>query len=57
VLRTGTIENSLPDLKQRDRKVAFTDKSIIAKAGSGGTEVKFTVGDGTLRLERLAGTN
>ena len=57
VLRTGTIENSLPDLKQQDRLVAFTDKSIIAKAGFGGTEIKFTVGDGTLRLERLAGTN
>ena len=57
ILRTGTIENSLPDLKQRDRKVGFTDKSIMAKAGAGGTEVKFTVGDGTLRLQRLAGSN
>jgi len=57
ILRTGSIENSLPDLKQRDRKVAFTDKSIMAKAGSGGTAVKFTVGDGTLRLQRLARGN
>ena len=53
ILRTGSIENTLPDLKPRDRKVIFTDKSIIAKAGVGGVPLKFTVGDGTLRMERL----
>ena len=53
ILRTGAIENLLPDLKQRDRKVAFTDKSIMAKAGVGGASLKFTVGDGTLKMERL----
>lgn len=53
ILRTGAIENSLPGLKPRNRKVTFTDKSIIAKAGVGGTSLKFTVGDGTLRMETL----
>lgn len=53
ILRTGAIENTLPDLKPRDRKVPFTDKAIIAKAGVGGVSLKFTVGDGTLKLERL----
>ncbi len=53
VLKTGTIANSLVDLKPRDRKVAFTDRSIIAKAGVGGSPLKFTVGDGTMKLERL----
>ena len=53
ILRTGSIENLLPNLKKRDRKVDFTDRSIIAKAGVGGTALKFTVGDGTLRLKPL----
>ena len=54
VLRTGVIENSLAELKPRDRKVAFTDRSILAKAGVGGPSLKFTVGDGKLRRGRLA---
>ncbi len=53
ILRTGKIENTLPDLKPRDRKVAFTERSIIAKAGVGGAPLKFTVGDGTLKMEQL----
>lgn len=54
VLRTGQIENTLEDLKPRVRTVKFTDKSIAAKAGAGGVPMKFTVGDGTLRLSRLS---
>ena len=54
VLRSGSIENSFPDLKPRDRKVPFTERSIIAKAGVGGVSLKFSVGDGTLRLDKLA---
>ncbi len=53
ILRSGAIENLLPDLKQRDRKLAFTDKLIMAKVGVGGPSLKFKVGDGNLRLERL----
>ncbi|MFN0277948.1 MAG: hypothetical protein ACKVRN_05025 [Pyrinomonadaceae bacterium] len=54
ILRTGSIENLLPDLKARDRKIPFTEKSIMAKVGVGGSSLKFTVGDGTLKLMRLA---
>lgn len=53
VLKTGAIENSITDLKPRDRKIAFTDRSIAAKAGVGGAPLKFTVGDGTIKLMRL----
>lgn len=52
ILRTGSIENTLPDLKPRDRKVPFSDKAIMAKAGVGGVPLKFAVGDGILKLER-----
>ncbi len=52
ILRIGKIENTLLDLKPRDRKVPFTEKSIIAKKGVGDVSLKFTVGDGTLRMER-----
>jgi len=54
VLRTGVIENTFPDLKPRDRKVPFTERAIMAKAGVGGVPLKFSVGDGTLRLDKLA---
>lgn len=53
ILKTGEIENMLTDLKPRDRKAPFTNKSIIAKAGVGGAPLTFTVGDGTLRLSLL----
>lgn len=53
ILKTGAIENNLPDLKPRDRKVPFTAKSIIAKAGVGGAPLKFAVGDGNMKFERL----
>ena len=53
ILKSGKIENTLPDLKPRDRKVLFTERSIIAKAGVGGAPLKFTVGDGTLKLSQL----
>ncbi|HQZ96322.1 MAG TPA: hypothetical protein PLP21_08380 [Pyrinomonadaceae bacterium] len=53
ILRTGMIENHIPDLKPRDRKVPFTDKSIIAKAGVGGAPLKFVVGVGNMKLDRL----
>jgi len=53
VQRTGTVANSLTDLKPRDRKIPFTEKAILAKAGVGGAPLRFTVGDGTLRLGTL----
>ncbi|HVF48030.1 MAG TPA: hypothetical protein VNA17_10725 [Pyrinomonadaceae bacterium] len=53
ILRTGSVENLLPDLKPRDRKIFFTEKAIQAKAGVGGPSLKFTVGDGNIKMERL----
>lgn len=53
VLRDGSIENLIPGLKPRDRKVVFTEKLIVAKAGVGGSPMKFTVGAGKMRLARL----
>ncbi|HYJ91950.1 MAG TPA: hypothetical protein VEV84_11620 [Pyrinomonadaceae bacterium] len=53
ILRTGRIENGLLDLKPRVRSVKFTEQSISAKAGLGGISMKFTVGDGTLRLKTI----
>lgn len=53
VLKTGLIENILPDLKPRDRKAPFTDRAVTATAGVGGASLKFTVGDGTIKFERI----
>jgi hypothetical protein len=53
ILRTGKIENGLPDLKPRIRTIKFTEQSISARAGGGGVPMKFTVGDGTLRLKTI----
>lgn len=55
ILRNGKIENTYAGLKPRIRKGEFTDKSIVAKSGSGGIPLKFTVGDGTLKLITLGG--
>lgn len=53
ILRSGKIENAYAGLKPRVRKAEFTDKSIVAKSGNGGIALKFTVGDGTLKLITL----
>jgi hypothetical protein len=53
ILRSGKIENAYTGLKPRVRKEGFTDKSIVAKSGAGGIPLKFTVGDGTLKLITL----
>jgi len=55
ILRTGKIENGLTGLKPRVRKEEFTDKSIVAKWGLGGIALKFTVGDGLLKIGTLGG--
>jgi hypothetical protein len=53
ILNTGRLENELTGLKPRDRKVAFTDRSVSGRAGVGGALLKFGVGQGTLRLTTL----
>ena len=55
ILRIGKIENTYSGLKPRVRKGEFTDKSIVAKSGAGGIPLKFTVGDGTLKINTLGG--
>ncbi len=55
ILRTGKIENGYLGLKPRVRKAEFTEKSIVAKSGVGGTPLKFTVGDCNLKLASLGG--
>lgn len=50
ILRTGKIENGYVGLKPRVRNATFTDKSIAAKSGAGGVPLKFTVGDGNMKI-------
>lgn len=53
ILRSGKIENTFTGLKPRSRTGVFTDKSILAKSGIGGVQLKFTVGDGDLKISSL----
>lgn len=53
ILRNGKIENGYMGFKPRARKGEFTDRSIVAKTGTGTVPLKFTVGDGTLRIIEL----
>jgi len=50
ILKSGKIENGYDGFKPRVRKQEFTDKSIAAKAGTGGIPLKFSVGDGTMKI-------
>lgn len=53
ILKSGKIQNDLLNLQPRVRTVKFTEQQISAKAGNGGVPMKFTVGDGTLRLHTI----
>lgn len=53
ILRTGQIENTFAELKPKTRTAQFTEKSVVAKAGNGGVPLKFTVGDGTLKISEV----
>lgn len=50
ILRTGKIENGFTEFKPRVRKQEFTETSIVAKSGTGGVPLKFSVGDGTMKI-------
>lgn len=50
ILRTGRIENGFSEFKPRVRKQEFTETSIVAKSGAGGVPLKFSVGDGTMKI-------
>ncbi|NOT48060.1 MAG: hypothetical protein HOP17_09985 [Acidobacteria bacterium] len=53
ILRNGKIDNTYADLKPKTRKDVFTDKLITAKSGAGGIPLKFTVGDGSLKISEI----
>lgn len=55
ILRTGKIENGFAEFVPRARKAEFTEKSIVAKSGVGGVPLKFTVGDGSLKISKIGG--
>jgi hypothetical protein len=50
ILRTGRIENGFTEFTPRVRKQEFTETSIVAKSGTGGISLKFSVGDGTMKI-------
>jgi len=49
VLRTGEVKSSFPGLEPRERN-SITPKSVRARAGSGGANLRFTVGDGMIEI-------
>jgi len=53
VLRTGKIINTYEGLVSRE-KPGLTERTVRARAGSGGAYFKFTVGDGTVNIRRAA---
>ena len=50
ILRTGRIDNGFTEFVPRVRKQEFTETSIVAKSGTGGVPLKFSVGDGTMKI-------
>ncbi len=54
ILRTGSITNDYTELKPKTRRDIFTDKLIAGKTGVGGIPLKFTVGDGELKIFQAA---
>ena len=53
VLRTGKIVNTYEGLTSRE-KPGITERTVRARAGSGGAYFKFTVGDGVVNIRRAA---
>ncbi|MCM3871819.1 MAG: hypothetical protein ND895_14145 [Pyrinomonadaceae bacterium] len=53
ILRTGQISDGFSALESRE-KPGITDRIVRARAGAGGALFKFTVGDGTIRIGKLA---
>ncbi len=49
IIRTGKIDNTYKLLKPM-RRTKFTNTAMMAKAGHGGAELSFTVGDGMLKI-------
>ncbi|MBK9164876.1 MAG: hypothetical protein IPM21_13410 [Acidobacteria bacterium] len=53
ILRTGRIENGYEGFKPRNRNAQFTERSVAATSGSGTIPLKFTVGDGVLKVNEF----
>lgn len=53
VLRTGKIVNTYEGLVSRE-KPGITERIVRARTGAGGPSFKFTVGDGTVNIRRVA---
>jgi len=53
VLRNGQISGTFTGLESRQRP-GITDRIVRARAGAGGAFFKFTVGDGAIRIGKLA---
>jgi hypothetical protein len=53
VLRNGKIVNTYEGLASRE-KPGITERTVRARAGAGGAYFKFTVGDGTVNIRRVA---
>jgi hypothetical protein len=51
VLRMGEVKNTFPSLEPRTRG-SITQRSVRARAGSGGATLNFTVGDGTIQIRQ-----
>jgi len=52
ILRTGKIVNNYEGLVSRE-KPGITERTVRARAGSGGPSFKFTVGDGTVNIRKM----
>lgn len=53
ILRTGSIENNFEGFSPRDRRDKFSERSIVGKSGAGTVPLKFTVGDGNMKISEI----
>jgi hypothetical protein len=52
VLRTGEVKSTFPNLEPRERN-SIGPRSMKARAGSGGAQLTFTVGDGLIQIGQI----
>lgn len=50
VLRSGSISNEYEGLKPKSRADVFSERILAGRTGIGGVPLKFTVGDGSLKI-------
>jgi hypothetical protein len=54
VIRNGEIQNTFASLKECDDRDIFTPKSIKGRAGTGGAQLAFVMGDGVVKISEPA---